>query len=204
MIITRVEPLTKTKFRIYIDGEPVFVLYRGELKRFNIAEEEEISEQTVEKINKDVLLKRAKLRAMHLLEDMDRTEKALRDKLRQGGYPESVIDGAVKYVSSFGYLNDVRFAENFVLSRKDSKSRREIQALLAQKGVPADTAQAVLEQIYGEDGEQASIRQILRKKRMDPERADEQTLRKIYGYLARKGYRYEDIRQVIQNDYPNA
>ena len=78
MIITRVEPLTKTKFRIYIDGEPVFVLYRGELKRFNIAEEEEISEQTVEKINKDVLLKRAKLRAMHLLEDMDRTEKALR------------------------------------------------------------------------------------------------------------------------------
>ncbi|HIY62372.1 MAG TPA: recombination regulator RecX [Candidatus Mediterraneibacter stercoripullorum] len=204
MIITRVEPLTKTKFRIYIDGEPVFVLYRGELKRFNIAEEEEISEQTVEKINKDVLLKRAKLRAMHLLEDMDRTEKALRDKLRQGGYPESAIDGAVKYVSSFGYLNDVRFAENFVLSRKNSKSRREIQALLAQKGVPADTAQAVLEQIYGEDGEQASIRQILRKKRMDPERADEQTLRKIYGYLARKGYRYEDIRQVIQNDYPNA
>ena len=204
MIITRVEPLTKTKFRIYIDGEPVFVLYRGELKRFNIAEEEEISEQTVEKINKDVLLKRAKLRAMHLLEDMDRTEKALRDKLRQGGYPESAIDGAVKYVSSFGYLNVVRFAENFVLSRKDSKSRREIQALLAQKGVPADTAQAVLEQIYGEDGEQASIRQILRKKRMDPERADEQTLRKIYGYLARKGYRYEDIRQVIQNDYPNA
>ena len=204
MIITRVEPLTKTKFRIYIDWEPVFVLYRGELKRFNIAEEEEISEQTVEKIKKDVLLKRAKLRAMHLLEDMDRTEKALRDKLRQGGYPESAIDGAVKYVSSFGYLNDVRFAENFVLSRKDSKSRREIQALLAQKGVPADTAQAVLEQIYGEDGEQASIRQILRKKRMDPERADEQTLRKIYGYLARKGYRYEDIRQVIQNDYPNA
>lgn len=204
MIITRVEPLTKTKFRIYIDGEPVFVLYRGELKRFNIAEEEEISELTVEKINKEVILKRAKLRAMHLLEDMDRTEKALRDKLRQGGYPESAIDGAVKYVSSFGYLNDVRFAENFVLSRKDSKSRREIQALLAQKGVPADTAQAVLEQIYGEDGEQASIRQILRKKRMDPERADEQTLRKIYGYLARKGYRYEDIRQVIQNDYPNA
>lgn len=204
MIITRVEPLTKTKFRIYIDGEPAFVLYRGELKRFGISDEEEISEQTVEKINKEVILKRAKLRAMHLLEDMDRTEKALRDKLRQGGYPDSAIDGAVEYVRSFGYLDDVRFAENFVMSRKDSKSRREIQALLAQKGVPADTAQAVLGQIYGEDGEQASIRQILRKKRLDPEHADEQTLRKIYGYLARKGYRYEDIRQVIQNDYPNA
>lgn len=204
MIITRIEPLTKTKFRIYIDGEPAFVLYKGELKRFNIAEEEEISELTVEKINKEVILKRAKLRTMHLLEDMDRTEKALRDKLRQGGYPDSAIDGAVAYVRSFGYLDDTRFAENFVLSRKGSKSRREIQALLAQKGVPADTAQAALEQIYGEDGEQDSIRQILRKKKLDPEQADEQTLHKIYAYLARKGYRYEDIRQVIQNDYPNA
>ena len=204
MIITRIEPLTKTKFRIYIDGEPAFVLYKGELKRFNIAEEEEISELTVEKINKEVILKRAKLRAMHLLEDMDRTEKALRDKLRQGGYPDSAIDGAVAYVRSFGYLDDTRFAENFVLSRKGSKSRREIQALLAQKGVPADTAQAALEQIYGEDGEQDSIRQILKKKKLDPEQADEQTLHKIYAYLARKGYRYEDIRQVIQNDYPNA
>lgn len=204
MIITRIEPLTKTKFRIYIDGEPAFVLYKGELKQFNIAEEEEISELTVEKINKEVILKRAKLRAMHLLEDMDRTEKALRDKLRQGGYPDSAIDGAVAYVRSFGYLDDTRFAENFVLSRKGSKSRREIQALLAQKGVPADTAQAALEQIYGEDGEQDSIRQILRKKKLDPEQADEQTLHKIYAYLARKGYRYEDIRQVIQNDYPNA
>ena len=31
-----------------------------------------------------VVIKRAKLRAMHLLEDMDRTESGLRDKLKQG------------------------------------------------------------------------------------------------------------------------
>ena len=33
MTVTRVEPLTKTKFRIYIDEHPAFVLYQGEVKR---------------------------------------------------------------------------------------------------------------------------------------------------------------------------
>ena len=32
MTVTRVEPLTKTKFRIYIDEHPAFVLYQGEVK----------------------------------------------------------------------------------------------------------------------------------------------------------------------------
>ncbi len=43
----------------------------------------------MKKIQNEVLLKRAKKRAMHLLEDMDRTESALKRKLKAGLYPES-------------------------------------------------------------------------------------------------------------------
>ena len=106
---------------------------KGELSRFGIAAGEEIPEETVETIRRDVVFKRAKLRAMHLLEDMDRTEAGLREKLRQGLYPEDAAEEAVRYVKSFGYLDDTRYAENFVRSRKDSKSRREIQGSSAQK-----------------------------------------------------------------------
>lgn len=49
---------------------------------------------------------------MHLLEDMDRSEAGLREKLKAGLYPEDLIEAAVTYVKSFGYLNDVRYAEN--------------------------------------------------------------------------------------------
>ena len=82
--------------------------------------------ETEEKIRTEVLLKRAKLRAMHLLEDMDRTESALREKLRQGLYPSDVTEAAIEYVKSFGYLDDVRYAENFVRSRQNVKSKKEI------------------------------------------------------------------------------
>lgn len=207
MTVTRVEPLTKTKFKVYLDGDFAFVLYKGELSRFGIREGEKVPEDTVEKIRTEVILKRAKLRAMHLLEDMDRTEAALREKLCQGLYPPDVVEDAVQYVKSFGYLNDSRYAENFVRSRQGSKSRKEIQAMLLRKGITAEQIEAAFEACYDEengDGEKGAIQKILKKKRFSPEECDESEMQKIYAYLARKGFRYDTVRQVIQNYNENA
>ena len=151
-----------------------------------------------------VLLKRAKKRAMHLLEDMDRTEAGLRKKLRQGLYPAEIIEKAIDYVQSFGYLNDARYAENFILSRRNSKSRKEIHALLLGKGISDEEISIAFENCYGDQEEQEAVHRILEKKRVDPKTADDREMQKIYGYLARKGFRYETIRQVIQNYNENA
>ncbi len=199
MTVTEIEPCTKTKFKVYIDGTFAFVLYKGELSRYGIRKGGEVSEETVQKIRTEVILKRAKLRAMHLLEDMDRTEAALRDKLRQGLYPQDMIDMAIDYVKSFGYLNDARYAENFIRSRQGSKSRKEIQAALLQKGVPAELIGHALELCYEDSGEEEAVRSILRKKKFDPHSLEDREKQRIYAYLARKGFRYETVRQVIQN-----
>ena len=145
MIVTKIEPCTKTKFKIYIDETFKFVLYKGEVSRFGIRIGEEIPPETEEKIRTEVLLKRAKLRAMHLLEDMDRTESALREKLRQGLYPSDVTEAAIEYVKSFGYLDDVRYAENFVRSRQNVKSKKEIGTALLQKGISSEIAKRAME-----------------------------------------------------------
>lgn len=199
MIVTAVEPYTKTKYKVSIDGKFAFVLYKGELSRFHIREGEQLSEEARQKICSEVLLKRAKLRAMHLLSDMDRTESALREKLRLGLYPPEIIDAAVEYVRSFGYLNDARYAENFVRSRQGVKSRKEIRAQLLQKGVPSEMIDNAFEACDDEGGEAAAVRRLLGKKRFDPACADEREMQRIYGYLARKGFSYETVRQVIQN-----
>ncbi|HIX64127.1 MAG TPA: recombination regulator RecX [Candidatus Mediterraneibacter colneyensis] len=199
MIVTGVEPYMKTRYKVFLDGEFAFVLYKGELSRFHIREGEELPEETARKIRDEVVLKRAKLRAMHLLEDMDRTEDALREKLRLGMYPSDVIDRAVGYVRSFGYLDDRRYAENFVRSRQGTKSRKEICAALRGKGVSEELIGQAFEACYEEAGEAEAIRKILKKKRFDPGCPDEKEIRRIYGYLARKGFRYDDVRQVIQN-----
>ena len=119
MTVTRVEPLTKTKFRIYIDEHPAFVLYQGEVKRYHLAESREITEDIYKKIRSEIVLKRAKLRAMHLLTDMGRTEEQLRTKLKRGGYPDDIVKEVIAYVKSFGYINDAAYARSFIDSRKE-------------------------------------------------------------------------------------
>lgn len=198
MQVTKVESVTKTKFRVEIDEEFAFVLYKGELKHFGIAEEAEITGEVYEKIYNEVVLKRAKLRALHLLTDMARTEKELKEKLRLNQYPEDIIETAMDYVRSFGYLNDDKYAESYIESRKSSKSKKEICAALLKKGVSLEQIDRAFEVCYEKEGESEAIRRLIVKRRIDITQADEGEIYKLYGYLARKGFHYEEVRKVIE------
>ena len=101
-------------------------------------------------------------------------------------------------MKSFGYINDQEYARNFIENRKDKKSRREIYASLCQKGVKSEDIDAAFQECYEEHDAREAICTLLRKKGYDPENADRAETQKILGFLVRKGFRYEDIRQVIQ------
>ena len=197
MYVTKIEPVTKTKYKVFIDGQFAFVLYKGELSRYHITQDTEVDERLVSQILSETVLKRAKLRAIHLLADMDRTESQLRTKLRQGLYQDDIIEQAIAYVKSFGYVEDEDYARRLVLSRQSRKSRKEIYASLCQKGVAKETIDKVMEECYEMEEERGAIQKLLEKKRFCAERATEAEKAKICGYLLRKGFRNEDIRQVI-------
>lgn len=204
MQITDIKSVSKTKFKVYLDGQFAFTLYKGELFRYRIQEDGELSEEVYQEIREKVVLKRAKLRAMHLLNDMDRTESQLRTKLLNGDYPADIVDEAIAYVKSFGYINDESYIRRFIESKRNSKSKKEIYALLMKKGVDMERVREILSEYYSAEDSLNAIRDLLRKKRYDPKSATDQEMRKIYGYLARKGFGYEDIRQVIQINEWNA
>lgn len=198
MIVTKIESVTKIKFKVYIDEQFAFVLYKGELSRYGIAAEEEISDEIFYKIKNEVILKRAKLRALHLLNAMDRTESQLRTKLKQDGYTDDIVEHAMKYVKSFGYVEDMGYARRYILRCQQSKSKKEIYAGLCKKGISKEQIETAMEECYKETGEIEAIQSLVRKKRFNTETATDVEKQKIYGYLARKGFSYESIRQVIQ------
>lgn len=204
MLVTKVVPLSKTRFQIYLEEKPAFVLYKGELQKYGVSEGKEITEPAVKQIKTEVLLKRAKLRALHLLNDMDRTESGLVQKLIQGGYPEDVALEALSYVKAFGYVDDLRYAEQFVRSRMMKKSRRELYVALLGKGLDSSIVEQALETYFTEGSEQTAIEQLIRKKNFDIRSADEKAKKKMFDYLLRKGFRYEDIRQALQVSSTNA
>ena len=81
-------------------------------------------EKSEEEIKDEV--RRAKLRALHLLTAMDRTEAKLREKL-QASYCEEAVEEAVAYVKSYGYLDDERYVKVYIESKSRTKSRKQIE-----------------------------------------------------------------------------
>ena len=204
MLVTRIESVTKTKFKVYVDEQFAFVLYKGELSRYRIEEGVELSHDLLEEIKTKVVLKRAKLRAMHLLNAMERTEEQLRLKLKQGLYTEDIIDEALRYVKSFGYVEDQGYAERYIRNRQNAKSKRELYAALCQKGVSREDIQNAMETCYEEADELDAIRRIVEKKRFSVEDSTDVEKKRIFDYLLRKGFRREDIVKVIQVSCWNA
>lgn len=197
----RIEPVSKLKFRIYLDGEFAFVLYKSELSCCHIRNGEDVSDEEVNRILSEIVLKRAKQKAMSLLQSADRTKNELYSRLLQQDFPDLIVQQAIRYVESFGYINDRRYVENYILSRKSRKSRKEIYAELCRKQLDAGVVDEMMEQCYETTDSLEAIRHLLRKKRYDAGRMSDDEKRKIYAYLARKGFSYREIKKAMELDF---
>lgn len=200
--IAEVRPQEKGRVSFRFENGAELVLYRSEIRALTRQEEQMllrgngvISGELYQKLMGIVTL-RAKKRAMHLLEQMDRTEYQLREKLRRNGYPEEGIESAVDYVKQFRYVDDLRYAKSFVRYQQEKKSRQRLTADLMRRGVPGDLIAQALEEEFAAD-ETEQIREWLKRRHYDEDGADEKTRRRTYQFLMRKGFKSSDILGVM-------
>ena len=200
MIVTQISEESRSRLRIYIDGQFAFVLYKGELRRFHIKEGQEIPVQSYHEITTELLPKRAKLRCMNLLQSRSYTQKQLEDKLRQGDYAQEYIDVAIDYVSSYGYIDDLRYARDYIEYHLDSRSRGRIETDLMRRGIDSDTIRQAFEELNElgvEQDEAGMICDLLRKKKYCAETATRQEQQRMYGFLYRRGFHADAITKAL-------
>lgn len=195
-----VEGLGKGKYRIQFDSGVTGLLYSSEIRGMQLEMDAYISEEQYQYLLKEVIGKRAKKRALHLLERMDRSEQQLREKLMASEYPECCIEDAIDYVKQFHYLDDERYAENFTRCSKERLSRQQIRQKLMTKGIAKDIVNKVVECEYDVE-ESEHIRRLLAKKYYHMEFCDDREFRRAYQYLLRRGFRSHDIlREMKRKD----
>lgn len=201
MQIEEISDYKKGRRKVLLDDGTTWILYIGEIRACQLKVGKEISEDLRHTIQIDILQKRAIKRAMHLLERMDMTEKKLRDKLLLSEYPADAIDEAVAYVKSFHYLDDSRYAKNYVQCYQNLRSQKRIAMDLRAKGVNKEIIEQSFEQEYEAD-EREMIVKLLKKKGYEPETADVAQKRKLYAFLMRRGFRSEDVLHAMKcSDY---
>lgn len=185
MIISRLEEIGKKQVRLFFDEEKYCLLYHNEIRRLGLREQEEVDQKVFAELNA-LLLHRAKLKAMSLLKYQDRTKKELKERLARLEFPEFIIEDAVSYVESFGYINDEAYIRRYMEYKAPSKSRLQIQRELQQKGVSMQLLESVWEEY--EYQEEDILEEQLQKRIRQKGSVTDGNFQKNYGYFARKGF----------------
>ena len=143
-------------------------------------------------------------RALDMLEARSRAVAELRRLLIRKGEPEADVDAAIERLRANGLLDDADFARQLTRSKAlgAGLSRRRIQQELSKRGVARDVSDHAIEQVFDEEGvdEEASIERVARKKlRMLTNTDDATRKRRLYSFLARRGYDNDDIQRVLRD-----
>lgn len=195
MLITKLEKIDKKRTKVYIDYEYAFLLYPSDIRKYKIEEEQEITVEIYEEILEDTIYRRAKQKALAILKFMDRSESELVAKLKMAHYTEEIVNRTIEYVRSYHYIDDERYATNYIVSRKDTKSRKQIQMELLHKGISKE----VIENIFPKnpDNDKEALKKAIRKKTDDIENLSMEQKQKLFASLYRKGFSYEDIARFL-------
>jgi regulatory protein len=140
---------------------------------------------------------------MNLLKSMDRTEADIRGRLSESGYPPEAVDEAIEYLRSYKYIDDMRYASEYIRFKSSSMSRKQIEVKLAGKGIDRETVEAAFGRYEAESGEDTCetekklIEKLIRKKYPDGvSDISYEDRQKLFAYLYGKGFSIASIEEV--------
>jgi len=128
----------------------------------------------------------AMTRALNLLGYRARSEGELRERLSRHGYATETVEAVIGRLGELAYLDDEEFARQRAQEKARKYGPRRVSADLMKSGVGRDLAsRAVAEEFEGrselEDARSAAARRYNGG-------GSEAEARRVYGFLARRGY----------------
>ena len=208
--ISAIEPQKRNKdrFNVFLDGHFAFgisasLLFENQLKVGKVLEEEEI----VKILQKEELSKLTD-QVLHFLSYRPRSEKEITDYLiKKIAAKENIkyhqaknsplVAQIIEKLKRYKYINDLEFAKWFISSRIKSKPKgvRLLKLELFKKGIDKNIAEIVLPKNLNQKelAKKAIEKKIKKWQKLPPL----ELKKKVYSYLAGRGFNWEIIQEIV-------
>lgn len=211
MKITALEPQKNDPERLdlHVDGEFRFGIALEVVMGAGLRVGDEITPERLAELERQDVRWKAREAALGLLAYRPRTAQELRRRLARKSFPNDVVEATVADLAAKGFIDDAEFAAMFVRDRVRSRPRgkRLLVQELRARGVAAGTAvRAVERTLADEDRSESELALEAARawaRRNPPSRhgaeGEDRLVRKrrLYGYLARRGFDAEAIRGAM-------
>lgn len=203
MRITALTPLRSGRIHVAVGGESVAALSVELVASLGL----HVGDEVVPALREQILDEGANLatydRAVRFLAARSRSVAELRRRLQLAREEPARIERALARLIEQGFLDDTEYARQLARVKVQGQgvSRRRFRQELFKRGVAADAGDDALEELESEGGvdEAAAIERLVRKKARALAGLDPATRqRRLWGFLARRGYESDAIRQALR------
>ncbi len=200
MIITDIQPQAKNKNRVsvFIDGKFAFGIDEKDCSFMGLKINTEISEERYNYILNNTIYVKAYQKADRYIGFKMRTEKEVRDKLKEEGYNDDIIEKVISSLLKYKYIDDSAYSKMYISDciRLKKWGPQRIKMELYKKGVSQNIIDSAIEESDLDDRE--SIIESLLEKRIKNTPIDLKEKQKHFNFLLRRGFNSEDIKKVIE------
>ncbi|KKR62175.1 hypothetical protein A2362_02110 [Candidatus Curtissbacteria bacterium RIFOXYB1_FULL_41_59] len=211
-LITSIEPQKKRKnrFNIFLDEEFGFAADENVLLKYNLKISQSLTQSQIEKLIKENELGKLMDQSLRFLSYRPRSEKEVvdyligkisqKENIKYSQAKESpLIKQVVLKLKKYKYLDDFEFANWLVRSRIRSKPQglSLVKFDLEKKGIDDEIINSIIAKYPDQT--------VLAKRAIEKKLANWQKLpkgdfkKKIYQYLASRGFNFETIGEVFAN-----
>lgn len=198
MKITKISQQLKRadRYSIFVEGKYSFSLSESALLQSKLASGQELTKEQVAKYKKLSADDKIYNQALRYAAMRQRSTWEMEQYLKRKNTAPPLSQTILNKLSKIGLLSDETFARAWVANRRLLKptSRRRLSQELRAKRVPDEIIQEALRE--DETDELTTLRELVERKR---KQAKYQDNLKLMQYLARQGFNYDDIKNVLNN-----
>lgn len=194
------------RLSVFVDGEFRMGLSAEIALAANLRVGEAVDEARLRELERRDRSWQAREAALRLLAVRPRSAAELVRRLRMKGYEPEVGEEVIARLRDLGMIDDAAFAGMLVRDRVRLKPQgaRRLANELRAKGVDEETAHtAIRETLEGEDTDERELaRRAAEKWRPRAGEEPASARRRLHGYLARRGFDTDVIREVLDEAAP--
>ncbi len=183
--------------RVFVDGEFWAEIDGGVAAERGLREGTELSAEELNETRVAGERPLAMSRALNLLGYRARSASEVRDRLRRAGYARETAETVLSRLKELGYLDDEEYARTLAREKSRRYGPRRVYTDLRKNGVDEGIIETVIEEQFSENSERESAFAAASRRYNTGERSDAQA-RRVYGFLARRGYSAEICAEVAR------
>ena len=190
----------KERVNVAVDGAHAFSLALEVAEREGVAPGLVLDRDRIDALLAVDSAARATAAALAFLGYRPRTEREVRDRLRERGHAPAAVEATIARLRGWRYLDDAGFARAWVEGRVEHqpRGRRLLEQELRQKGVDRETAR---EAVADADYDEVAAAVALARKRWPAYAADDpaSARRRLGAYLQRRGFGWDAVRAALRD-----